>query len=374
MTEISEMGKMIQSTPNTTKATLEGIAIPVNTEVSVLEGGESREGYRRTEVSRLLKGINHDCASMKCTLGYALRIAYETVKIDTDATVYGMIWASNADDNFRLNILHPIVASSIIQGEYDKLVQQDSEGTLYVYEYTNKQKYAPNASQAEYAVDRWVEILGVITTESYSPNTTLTCSTNMGSLCGAIRQGSTSMESASVSFSESGSNPRMVITPTMFVTQDMLFPYYGAIQSRQSGGSYESRDLLPMGSCNLNHSTNIGHYGGTCTGNLSNSVYASLRVLTNLNTGSPHHMDVISNGLDIRTYVRTTQEVSAEIIYEAHKDSWVFEEEPVTPSQEVLEEDLGLDTKVINAEGTPEVVVTVVKKRGRPSKASQGGQ
>ena len=360
-TEVSEMQKLVQNTPCTTKATLEGISIPVNKEVSTFTGGQGTKG----QISSLLESINHDCYSVKADLQTALRISYEAVTSDEDAHIYGIIWASDTDNNFRLNLLHPIVINSILQGEYAALIQMESLGTLYIYEYTNKGAYKPKHEFADEVLVRWVEILEVINTESYSPNTTLTCSTNMSSLCNAIRQGATPMEQAKVAFSESGSNPRHVITPTMFVTQGMLFPYYGAIQSRNSGSGYDSRDLMHFGSCNLNHSRDIGNWGSTCTGNLSSSVYASLRVLTNLNTGSPHHTDVIAKGTDVRTYVKTTQEISMSLLYEANKHLWEAHEVVNEPSEEVIEAVKEPSEEAL--EVTPEVTV---KRRGRPSKSS----
>lgn len=360
-TEINEMQSMVASTPCVSKTSIEGIAIPVNKEVSQFKFGTETSSGRRT-ISSVLDSINHDCAGMNCNLGHALRIAAETVKIDTEGSIYGMIWASRSNSNFRLNILHPIVVNALLAGEYKDLIKLESEGTLYVYEYkASAAKHKFDDSFAEEVIERWVEILTIISTEGYSPNTQLKCSTNMGSLCNAIRQGSTNLESAQVGFSESGSNPAKVITPLMFVTQGMLFPYYGAAMSRTSGGRYESRDLMHWGSCNLDHRRDIGGWGGTCTGNLSSSVYASLRVLTNLNTGSAHHTDVISNRGDTRTYVKVAQEMSTEIMFEHFKYEWKYEDD-TSPSEtaEVIEETPKksdkLDTKA------------TVKKKGRPAK------
>lgn len=370
-TEISEMATMVASTPNVTKVTLDGISIPVNKEVSGFAYGQE-DGSSRVDLNTLLKGINHDCASISCDLGYALRIAAETTKIDTDMSVYGMTWASKADSNFRINVLHPVVVQAIIAGEYDKVISLESEGTLYVFEYKAKNSRKFYDVFAEEVIERWAEVLTVLSTEAYSPNTSLKCSSNMGSICNAIRQGSQSIENTQVAFSESGNNPQKVITPTMFVTQGMLFPYYGAIMSRLSGSRYESRDLMHFGSCNLDHRRDIGAWGGTCTGSLNNGVYASLRVLTNLNMGSAHHTDVISNRGDIRTYVKVSQEISAEMLFEHFKGVWEVPEEAPSEAdtgiEESIEKDEKSDTEVVQQLGaTPEVVV---KKRGRPSKAS----
>lgn len=368
-TEISEMATMVASVPNTTKVTLDGISIPVNKEVSGFSYG-TEDGRNRVDLNTLLKGINHDCASIPCDLGYALRIAAETTKIDTDMSVYGMTWASKADNNFRINVLHPIVIQSILAGEYDSVISLASEGTLYVFEYKNKTTKKLDDNFAEEVIERWTEVLMILGTEAYAPNTSLKCSSNLGSICDAIRQGSQSLESTMVSFSESGNNPSKVITPTMFVTQGMLFPYYGAIMSRFSGTRYESRDLMHWGSCNLDHRRDIGAWGGTCTGSLSNAVYASLRVLTNLNMGSAHHTDVLSNRGDLRTYVKVTQEICAEMLFGHFKEEWeVPEEAPSTVEiEECNKEGLEESSEVVPQLATPEVVT--VKKRGRPSKAS----
>lgn len=372
-TEISEMATMVASVPSTTKVTLDGISIPVNKEVSGFRHGTTSSGDR-IQLDTVLKGINHDCASIPCNLGYALRIAAETTKIDTDMSVYGMTWASKENNDFRINILHPIVVQSILAGEYDQVISLESEGTLYVFEYKRKSTTMLNDKFAEEVIERWTEVLMVLATEAYPPNTTLKCSSNMGSICNTIRQGSQSIETINVSFSESGSNPPKVITPTMFVTQGMLFPYYGAVMSRYNDSRYESRDLMHWGSCNLDHRRDIGAWGGTCTGSLSNSVYSSLRVLTNLNMGSAHHTDVISNRGDLRTYVKVTQEICAEMLFEHFKDVWeVPTEAPSDEVQDVTNTDSEsvevapeLEEVTPGAQASP----VVVKKRGRPAKAS----
>lgn len=362
-TEISEMATMVNAAPATTKASIEGIAIPVTVEVSGLSGGQTGESQstRRRSLDWLLDKIKHDCSAIKCTLEDSLRIAAESVKVDTNADIYGMIWASTKNNNIRLNVLHPIVVQAITAGDYSHVVPLSEAGTLYIYEYRDSSsKFKLEDSFADDIIERWTEILTVVTTKSAAPNVTLKCSTNMESMCQSIRSGQSQLATAQIGFSESGNNPAKVITPLMFVTQGMLFPYYGAVQSRYSGGRYESRDLMHWGSCNLDHRRDIGAWSSTCTGNLSNSVYASLRVLTNLNTGSPHHTDVIAAKGDIKTYVKITQEISVQLLEAFYKDVWVTEE--VTPEApvEVVAEDVAVKE---NLKG-----VTVIKKRGRPTK------
>lgn len=371
-TEISEMQTMVTSTPSTTKVTLEGISIPVKKEVSGFAYGKE-DGASRLTLDNVLRGVNHNCASIPCTLGYALRVAAETIKIDSDMSVYGMTWASKDNNDFRINVLHPIVIQAIITGEYDEVIKLDSEGTLYVFEYKGKTSKKFDDSFAEEVIERWVEILNVLSTEAYSPNTSLKCSSNMSSICNAIRQNSQNIETATVQFNESGNNPDKVITPTMFVTRGMLFPYYGAILSRFTGGRYESRDLMHWGSCNLDHRRDIGAWGGTCTGSLSNNVYAHLRVLTNLNTGSPHHTDVISNRGDIRTYVKVAQEMCSEMLFEHFKEAWKVEPEMIDAPPSTDDKDYkegGTTSSKMDEVVEQPREVKVVKKRGRPAKGA----
>jgi hypothetical protein len=349
MTEVTEISTSVKDTAQKEVSSEEGISIPVNKEVSELQNGDGS----RHDLTYLVKSINHDCSSIKCTLGDSLRIAAEATIMDTSASIYGCIWASTANPNIRINVLHPIAVHTILKGDFDNVAKLEDDGTLYVYEYSSKLgSYIQNTSHADYVIERWVEVLSVLATESYPPNTQLKCSTNMDSLCNNLRSGNTSIESARVDFSESGNNPRLVITPLLFVTKDMLFPYYGAIISRSTGGEYSSRDLMPWGSCNLNHRENIGRWGGTCTGSFSNAVYSSLRVLTNVNTGSPHHTDVILKSGCPRTYARVTQEMSASMLFDHFKDVWEVQEEVI----EAVSED------------TTEEVTVITKKRGRPSK------
>lgn len=356
-TEISEMAGMINAAPSTTKASIEGISIPVTVEVSGLSGGTSGDSAatRRKSLEWLVEKIKHDCSAIRCTLEGSLRIAAESVKMDANADIYGMIWASTKNNNIRLNVLHPVVAQSIIDGEYSHVVPLNEEGTLYIYEYRNTSIYKQDEKFADEIIERWTEILTVVTANSTSPNVTLKCNTNMDALCQSIRGGNQQIATAQIAFAESGNNPSKVVTPLMFVTQGMLFPYYGAVQSRYSGGRYESRDLMHWGSCNLDHRRDIGAWSSTCTGNLSNGVYASLRVLTNLNTGSPHHTDVITNkGSDVKTYVKITQEITVQLLENFYKDVW--EVAPVETAPAV----------------TAPVAVTVTKKRGRPGKVVGG--
>lgn len=361
-TEISEMATMVTAVPSTTKASIEGISIPVSVEVSGFSGGltsESSNGRRRA-LDWLIDKIKHDCSAIRCTLEDSLRIAAESVKMDSNADIYGMIWASTKNNNIRLNILHPIVVQSILAGEYSHVVPLTEAGTLYIYEYRSpSSSFKLEEPFSDEVIERWAEILEVVSTKSMAPNVTLKCTTNMESLCQSIRSGSTPINSATVNFNEAGNNPPKVITPLMFVTQGMLFPYYGAVQSRYSGGRYESRDLMHFGSCNLDHRRDIGAWSSTCTGNLSNSVYASLRVLTNLNTGSPHHTDVIAAKCDVKTYVKITQEMSVQLLETFYKDVWVTEEVPAV-----------IEAPVTDEVKQPEV--SVIKKRGRPSKVVGG--
>lgn len=361
-TEISEMANMINAAPSTTKASIEGIAIPVTVEVSGLTGGQTGDSSstRRRNLDWLLDKVKHDCSAVKCTLEDSLRIAAETVKMDSNADIYGMIWASTKNNNIRLNVLHPIVVQAILTGDYNHVVPLTEDGTLYIYEYRNTgSTFKLEEPFSDEVIERWTEILTVVTVNSAAPNVTLKCSTNMESLCQSIRSGQTNLNSAQVNFSEAGNNPQKVITPLMFVTQGMLFPYYGAVQSRYSGGRYESRDLMHFGSCNLDHRRDIGAWSSTCTGNLSNSVYASLRVLTNLNTGSPHHTDVITAKCEIKTYVKITQEISVQLLEAHYKDVWKTEEATPVPEAVVTKEEKKAE-------------VTVLKKIGRPSKSTGG--
>lgn len=142
----------------------------------------------------------------------------------------------------------------------------------------------------------------------------------------------------------------------------MIFPYYGAVLSKQdtSGGSYKSRDLMNFGSCNLDHRSDISSWGTTCTGNFQNNVYASLRVLSNLNMSSAYHSDVIIKDAGIKPYVRVAQDISVQLLFAAFGDKWNVVEE-------VVEEPVTAST-LVEEETQEEVVVTVVKKRGRPKK------
>ena len=371
MTEIMEMQKAVTSAPVTHKSTLEGISIPVKDTVTGLPNGRSSN---RSELdSKIINKVNHDCLSVPCTLEFGLHMIAETIKADDDFMVYGAIWASAANPNFRVNVLHPLVIQAIIAGDYDHLIKLEDEGTLYVYEYQKgalesksevlKKLETPACLEV---IERWDEIMTKIMDTGYAPNTTLSCSTNLNSLCQSIRQGSQKLETARVSFSESGNNPQLVITPLMFVTRGMIFPYYGATISKQDGGSYKSRDLMNFGSCNLDHRTDIGIWGTTCTGNHSNSVYASLRVLSNLNMSSAYHTDVIAMSAGIKPYVRIAQEISVELLMTAYGSKWITEE--------VVQEEEPKVIEIVEEETqeVPEVVAVTVKKRGRPKKIVAG--
>lgn len=367
MTEITEMSNAVQSAPVTTKTTLEGISIPVKETISALPNG--RSSNRREIDGAIVNAVKHDCLSIRCSLESALHMIAETIKDDTDYMVYGAIWASQANPNFRINVLHPLVVQALVAGEYDSLIKLEDLGTLYVYEYAKnvhesvaKVNEMLGSTAVATVVDRWTEIIEKIATTGYSPNTTLTCSTNLTSICNGLRQGSNKLETSRITFSESGNNPPMVITPLMFVTRGMIFPYYGAVLSKQetSGGSYKSRDLMNFGSCNLDHRSDISSWGTTCTGNFQNNVYASLRVLSNLNMSSAYHSDVIIKDAGIKPYVRVAQDISVQLLFAAFGDKWNVVEE-------VVEEPVTAST-LVEEETQEEVVVTVVKKRGRPKK------
>lgn len=292
-----------------------GIAIPVHKAPNRPTFFNDGSGDRRT-MEALCRVIEHDCLAIRMTLKQAMITLSSLVTADTDAKVYGAVWVSRDNTNIRVNVLHPVIAYSLLHGLYK--IDLESDGTLYIYEWKSEFQ-----SDLKFAPEKVTEIAknwaGIITAldASYQPSVGYRLTSSLASILQAIRNGNP-IDSLRFQYNTAGGSPRMVVTPVQLFTRDMLFPYYGTLvnEKRSDGDSYVSRDLTPFGSCNINHDHGrITSWGGTCTGGSNNTVYASLMVLNNANTHSPHHSDTVcGTNEDIKVFVKVSQDYACALI------------------------------------------------------------
>jgi hypothetical protein len=330
-TEVGEMKNLVTGEVVTSMYDGDGgISLPVTTKPLQ---PVYKHGTVRT-MGHLTESIQHDCLKMDIPLGDAFKFVSNLVLDDTEGRLYGVIWVNANDSDVRLNLLHPLIAYCLLHGLFE--IPLDTEGTLYLYEWhSSALKYNVKPELATGYVGVWENVLNSAGS-AYQPKIAHRCTTDIRHVVQSIRTGK-GLGDVKVQFQPNGNNPTAVVTPVHLYTQQMLFPYYGVLMSetRSTGGAYVSRDLTPMGSCNINHDGHdIKNWGSTCTGTKSNLLYDSLRVLCNANTGSPHHTDtVFGNTSEIRTFVKITQEYAC-----------VFIDKLMKTSKEIVEEATNEDT------------------------------
>lgn len=275
------------------------------------------------EMRDFTRKINSDCVKLPIKLGETLKFLSKLCQDDTNATIYGAIWVHEANHNIRLNLLHPVIAYSVLNNLFN--IDLESKGTVYIYEWNNLVKgMGIDTELAPEYVGVWENVFSSLSSK-YQPKVSHKVTTDLRAVTRSVREGR-NLSELKVIASPSGNNPQCVMTPVHLYTDGLLYPYYGVVHSetRGSGTPYVSRDLTPLGSCNVNHDRHsITNWGGTCTGTRSNSVYGSLRVLSNANTGSPHHLDTIFCDLsEIKTFVKITQEYACVFIDNIIKNTY----------------------------------------------------
>lgn len=204
-------------------------------------------------------------------------------------------------DSKKLNPLHPVIAAMITAGE----IRLPDEFTIIVYPYAHK-AFIDDDYAEEYKKEI-IEGITQIREEQHLPSVTYRAN---GSESSDI-QNFTNNSEYSISFNETGENTQCAVIPVQLATSGVTYPYYGLIMSdRTHRDSYLSTNLYPCLSGNIDVSTNRN--GQTCVGELSNSVFASLYVLSNMNINSLYYTDIYTS--ETLTFVHACQSVSAAFI------------------------------------------------------------
>jgi len=188
-------------------------------------------------------------------------------------------------DGKKMNPLHPMIASMITAGE----IHIPETFTIIVYPYMDTQYLNEDYSE-EYSRDI-IELITRVREEQHLPTISHRASNNLES----DTNGFLLNDSYSVSFREEGSNVPYALIPVQLATNGITYPYYGLIESRRADGAYSSRNLFPCLSGNVD--TIMDGRGNTCVGDLSNSMFASLYVLANMNIQSLYYQEVVTDAV-----------------------------------------------------------------------------
>ena len=198
--------------------------------------------------------------------------------IGADNTSYYGILASTPD--WRINPLHPVTAFMVL---HDQIVFPESF-TITVYSWAKKPR--PDSSKVEHLMAGISKVLAVLPTTgqvsvSNTPRDSFENDTKNMTGEGFL--------SKTLRFSESGSNPPSVLVPIQFLARSIVYPFYGLVTLRTSGSGadYRSANLWDFFSGNISSQSSVD-LDSTCTGDLSNSIFSSLKVLNTLNDHSTY--------------------------------------------------------------------------------------
>jgi hypothetical protein len=212
-------------------------------------------------------------------------------------SVYGVILAY---DNIRLNPIHPLIASYLVDGT----IVLPNTFEMIIYEWNT----TFNEASAE-DIGMLIDILAKIRHLEVDPiEGSLHVEETLDEiLVGFLKHG------AEVNFSVVSENiPQYVVTPVQFISKSIVYPYYGLIESRnENGGSYQSKNLFPMVSGNISGEGNTD-FDSTCCGAMPSTRYDSLKVLNDMNCDSLYHDYLVATNYE--NFVSACQEVSISLL------------------------------------------------------------
>ena len=231
---------------------------------------------------------------------------------DTDElNIYGMM--INLGGDSRINPLHPFVANAIVNGS----ITLPETFEVIIYEMQKPKKIGKKGLEDH--VTGVVNLVNFINQNGQSAKEVIK---PKNPLYADIRNlvSSSNMMDFTVEFDskESALMPNVLI-PVQFAANSIITPYYGVVQSIYDGSKYNSAQCSPMFSGNIQSSST--RLGGTCTGDLSNSRYSSLRVLNGFNLSSAYFTTTVNNS--VFHWIKACQLVSIELL--CSKDSNVEE-------------------------------------------------
>jgi hypothetical protein len=240
---------------------------------------------------------------VKTTLSYDQLNNFLLQLKKTDALdIYGMI--INLGKDARINPLHPFIAQAIASGR----ITLPETFEVVIYPMSKKQKISSKGLETN--VTAAVELLNFVNQKGQTVKESVKPSNSSYSDIRSFLASANPLTFPVEFTTNESSTMRNVMTPVQFASDGVITPYYGVIESQFEGGSYRSRQLSPMLSGNIN--TNNTSYGNTCTGDLSNSYYSSLRVLNGFNMSSAYFQSTVSKASF--HWIKACQLISIELL------------------------------------------------------------
>lgn len=272
----------------------------------------------------------------------------ESLIEDSNLLGYGMV-LSDGKGRF-INPLHPIVAQDIVR---NGIPMEDYEIIYYALEQDIaifKNTYY--GSENKHIMSEVAKSLGY--SEYSSENTEYIMRKYMEETEGLEYYVSINKEI------EIGNQPNLIITPVHLAdVNGIIYPYYGTIQSKRGRHRFDSINLSPFVSGNVNNSTSLvddieedhntiyvsTEYSNTCIGKYSNSEWTNLRHMNIMNAGSMYMSHTIpENWADyVHHCISTSITILKEGILNEQKDR---NEEDGTQSRPLLQLEQNVDTAV----------------------------
>lgn len=287
---------------------------------------------------------------VQCDVSFidAIHMASRIVVEDTENLIYGVVYTAKNSaygTKDRINLLHPMIAMAIIDGQYD--VYKDSTGVLTIYSFSESQRV--NTDRIDSILGNIRDILAIQSQNWYSVQLTNRCATSNSDLVTACFYYSNMAERYSnyVRIEASAKSPALVLTPIQLYTKAMVYPYYGIIASAcfSNGSEYQSINLSPMLTGNIRQivNSNGDDWNSTCTGDLSSKSYKSLYVMNNMNLNSLYSEKILP--AYFYTVARVYMELSSNL-YDEYFDFGIYSTGAVATSEEATSEEATSESTV----------------------------
>ena len=216
--------------------------------------------------------------------------------------IYGML--INLGSDKRINPLHPFIAQYIVNGS----IQLPEEFEVIIYPMVKEKKI--DRKGVETNLIAVVSLLNFINQKGQTAREVIKPKNSVFGDIRSLIECADPLEFTVEFQSQESSTMQNIITPVQFASDGVVTPYYGVIESTYSGGYYKSRQLSPMLTGNIQ--TTDTSYGNTCTGDLSNTRYSSLRVLNGVNMSSVYFDGMVSPSAF--HWIKACQLVSIELL------------------------------------------------------------
>lgn len=198
--------------------------------------------------------------------------------------IYGIM--INLGHESRINPLHPFVAQAIVSGA----IQLPETFEVIVYPMQKEKKITQKGLEEN--VTAAVHLLNFINQNGQTAREVIKPKNSVYTDIRELLKSSNPLDFAVEFQSQESSSMMNVLTPIQYASDGVVTPYYGVVQSRFTNGSYSSQQCSPMLTGNLRSRSTDFDY--TCTGDLSSTRYASLRVLNGFNLNSAYFDGTVS--------------------------------------------------------------------------------